>query len=180
VVVPHFQRAGWPVRRVLTDGGPEFKGAFDVACRDLGLRHTRTKPRHAWTNGFVERLQGTILQELWRVAFRRHDFTTRAALQQALDGFMRYYNTERPHQGYRLRGCPPAALLWGVATQLAHSSPLWDGGSVNTVPSLDKLVLGHRRAVCLGRGIGQLATEPTRVSLHAVSGRSMAAPGPRR
>jgi hypothetical protein len=26
--VPHFQRAGWPVRRVLTDGGPEFKGAL--------------------------------------------------------------------------------------------------------------------------------------------------------
>ena len=63
VVVPHYQRAEWPVRRVLTDGGPEFKGAFDVTCRQLGLRHTRTKPRHAWTNGFVERLQGTILQE---------------------------------------------------------------------------------------------------------------------
>src|SRR5256884_9461545 len=30
VVVPHYQRAGWKVRRLLTDGGPEFKGAFDV------------------------------------------------------------------------------------------------------------------------------------------------------
>ena len=115
VVVPHFQRAGWPVRRVLTDGGPEFKGAFDVACRELGLRHTRTKPRHAWTNGFVERLQGTILQELWRVAFRQRYFTSRAALQRALDGFMHYYNTERPHQGYRVRGRTPGALVWGVA-----------------------------------------------------------------
>jgi transposase InsO family protein len=63
LLVPLFRRAGWPLRRVLTDGGPEFKGAFDEACRQLGLRHTRTKPRHAWTNGFVERLQGTILQE---------------------------------------------------------------------------------------------------------------------
>jgi transposase InsO family protein len=115
VVVPHFQRASWPVRRVLTDGGPEFKGAFDVACRELGLRHTRTKPRHAWTNGFVERLQGTILQELWRVVFRRRYFTSRAALHRALDGFMRYDNTERPHQGYRVRGRTPAALVWGVA-----------------------------------------------------------------
>jgi len=44
VVVPHYQRAGWQVRRVLTDGGPEFKGAFDEACRQLGIRHTRTKP----------------------------------------------------------------------------------------------------------------------------------------
>jgi transposase InsO family protein len=115
VIVPHFQRAGWPVRRVLTDGGPEFKEAFDMACRELVLRHTRTKPRHAWTNGFVERLQGTILQELWRVVFRRRYFTGRAALQRALDGFMRYYNTARPHQGYRVRGHTPAALVWGVA-----------------------------------------------------------------
>src|SRR5204862_8012084 len=95
VVVPHYQWAGWHVRRVLTDGGPEFKGAFDEACRQLEIRHTRTKPRHAWTNGFVERLQGTILQEHWRVAFRRHYFTSRVALQRALDGFMRYYNTAR-------------------------------------------------------------------------------------
>src|SRR5918996_3921996 len=73
-------------------------------------------PRHAWTNGFVERLQGTIPQELWRVVFRRRYFTSRPALQRALAGFMRYYNTERSHQGYRLRGRTPAALVWGVAT----------------------------------------------------------------
>jgi transposase InsO family protein len=114
IVVPHFQRAGWTVRRILTDGGPEFKGAFDVACHDLGLRHTFTNPRHAWTNGFVERLQGTILQELWRVVFRRRYFTSRAALQRALDGFMHYYNTERPHQGSASAG-EPQALVWGVA-----------------------------------------------------------------
>ena len=114
VVVPHYQRAGWQVRRVLTDGGPEFKGAFDEACRQLGIRHTRTKPRHAWTNGFVERLQGTILQEHWRVVFRRRYFTSRLALQRSLDGFMRYYNDDRPHQGYRVRGRTPAALVWGA------------------------------------------------------------------
>ena len=114
VVVPHYQRAGWKVRRLLTDGGPEFKGAFDEACRQLGIRHTRTKPRHAWTNGFVERLQGTILQEHWRVVFRRRYFTSRLALQRSLDGFMRYYNDDRPHQGYRVRGRTPAALVWGA------------------------------------------------------------------
>ena len=113
--VPLYRRAGWRLRRVLTDGGPEFKGAFDEACRALGLRHTRTKPRHAWTNGFVERLQGTILQEHWRVAFRRRYFTSRTALQRSLEAFMQSYNHERPHQGYRLRGRTPAALFWGAA-----------------------------------------------------------------
>src|SRR5712692_4402468 len=115
ILVPQYRRAGWRLRRVLTDGGPEFKGAFDEACRALGFRHTRTKPRHAWTHGFVERLQGTILQEHWRVAFRRRYFTSRAALQRTLDAFMRGYNHERPHQGYRLRGRTPAALFWGAA-----------------------------------------------------------------
>lgn len=115
VVRPLYRRAGWRLRRVLTDGGPEFKGAFDEACRALGFRHTRTKPRHAWTNGFVERLQGTILQEHWRVAFRRHYFTNRTALQRSLEAFMQSYNHERPHQGYRLRGRTPAALFWGAA-----------------------------------------------------------------
>lgn len=112
---PLYRRAGWRLQRVLTDGGPEFQGAFDEACRELGIRHTRTKPRHAWTNGFVERLQGTILQEHWRVAFRRRYFTSRRALQRTLDAFMRYYNYDRPHQGYRLRGQTPAALFWGAA-----------------------------------------------------------------
>jgi transposase InsO family protein len=119
VLVPLYRRAGWPLRRVLTDWGSEFKGAFDHACRARGIRHTRTRPRHAWTNGFVERLQGTILQEHWRIQFRRRYFTRRAALEQTLQAFLRFYNTQRPHQGYRLRGRTPAALFWGAAAAKA-------------------------------------------------------------
>ena len=57
VVVPAVRQAGWSVERVLTDGGGEFKAEFAAACAALGIRHTRIKPRHAWTNGFVERLR---------------------------------------------------------------------------------------------------------------------------
>jgi transposase InsO family protein len=114
VLVPHFRRAGWPIQRVLTDGGSEFKGVFDQACRDLGIRHTRTKPRHAWTNGFVERLQGTILHEHWRVEFRRRYFTRLPQLQRSLDSFLRFYNHQRPHHGYRTRGRTPAEILLGA------------------------------------------------------------------
>ena len=115
VVVPLFRRAGWRVRRVLTDGGNEFKGDFAATCADLGIRQTRIKPRHAWTNGFVERLQQTILNEHWRVVFRRHYFTSRAALDRTLQTFMRFYNHERPHRGYRVRGQTPATLVHGAA-----------------------------------------------------------------
>jgi transposase InsO family protein len=114
-LVPLYQHAGWPLRRVLTDGGSEFKGAFAATCQVLGIRHTRTKPRHAWTNGFVERLQGTLLQEHWRIQFRRRYFTSRAAMEHTLQAFLRFYNEQRPHQGYRLRGQTPAARFWGPA-----------------------------------------------------------------
>lgn len=114
VLVPLYREAGWPIQRLLTDRGSEFRGAFDEACRELGLRHTRTKPRHAWTNGFVERLQGTILHEHWRVEFRRRYFTQLAQLQRSLDGFLRFYNHERPHHGYRTRGRTPASLFLGA------------------------------------------------------------------
>ena len=125
ILRPLYRRAGWRLRRVLTDGGPEFRGAFDEACRVLGIRHTRIKPRHAWTNGFVERLEGTILQEHWRVAFRRRYFTGRRALQHSLDAYMRSYNHVRPHQGYR---------------------PSW--------PHARGAVLGRRRGVIVYRTLG--------------------------
>ncbi len=114
LLVPHYRQAGWPIQRVLTDGGSEFKGDFDKACRELGIRHTRTQPRHAWTNGFVERLQGTILHEHWRVEFRRRYFTRLPQIQHSLDSFLRFYNHDRPHHGYRTRGRTPATILLGA------------------------------------------------------------------
>ena len=63
VLAPMYRAASWPLQRMLTDADPEFKGAFDEACRAQRIRHTRTQRRHAWTNGFVERLQGTIPRE---------------------------------------------------------------------------------------------------------------------
>ncbi len=113
-VLPFFRKAGHPLKRVLTDRGSEFKGAFDEACRTLGIRHTRTKPRHAFTNGFVERLQQTILHEHWRVEFRRRYFTRASQLEASLQGFLRLYNFDRPHRGYRTRGQTPGSIFSGA------------------------------------------------------------------
>ena len=110
-VLPSFERMGWPVQRVLTDRGSEYQGAFRAACGKARIRHTRIKPRHAFTNGFVERLQGTILREHWRVAFRRRYFTRIEQLQRSLDRFLHFYNWHRPHTGYRTRGRTPGQTL---------------------------------------------------------------------
>ncbi len=66
-LVPAFRRLRCPMQRVLTDQGNEFRGAFDHTCAELGNRHRHTKPRHGSTNGFVEHLQGTILNEHGRI-----------------------------------------------------------------------------------------------------------------
>jgi len=120
VVAVEVKKAGWTLWRVLTDGGSEFKAEFDQACRELNVRHTRTKPRHAWTNGFVERLQGTILHEHWRIAFRRRYFRRRHQLQTSLASFIEFYNFERPHQGYRTKGRTPAEVFWGAVREQRH------------------------------------------------------------
>ena len=114
VVRPGYRAAGWQRRRVLKDNGKEFKAGFVSSCAAHGVTHTRTKPRHAWTNGFVERLQGTILHEHWRVEFRRHYFTSARALQRSVDRFLAFYNRQRPHRGYRLRGRTPATIFRGA------------------------------------------------------------------
>jgi len=114
VVRPSYRQAGWRLRRVLTDNGKEFKGVFAAGCDRLAIRVTRTKPRHAWTNGCVERLQKTILHEHWRIAFRRQYFTNRRALQASLDRFLQFYNHERTHRGYRLKGRTPATVFKGA------------------------------------------------------------------
>ena len=114
IVRPTYRQAGWRLRRVLTDNGKEFKGAFAAGCERLRIRVTRTKPRHAWTNGFVERLQKTILHEHWRIAFRRQYFTSRRSLQASLDRFLQFYNHQRTHRGYRLNGRTPATVFNGA------------------------------------------------------------------
>jgi transposase len=114
IVVPEFQRAGFRAQRVLTDRGSEFKGLFALACHQLGIRHPRTQPRHAFTNGFVERLQQTILHDHWRIEFRRRYFTHLHQLERSLQSYLRFYNHERAHHGYRTQGRSPAQLVWGA------------------------------------------------------------------
>src|SRR5256884_2369759 len=116
VLLPAVRRAGWSLQRVLTDGGGEFKASFDEACTALGIRHTRIKPRHAWTNGFVERLQQTILTEHWRVGFRRASFTRPAAPGRRLPRLLPVFQIRRPPPSHLPPGPPPAnRLLRGLA-----------------------------------------------------------------
>jgi len=94
------------VARVLSDNGNGYKRRFDEACRQLGIRHTRTRPYHPWTNGRVERFNGTIQREcLYAGSFWRSEEERALAVWL----YLAYYNRERPH--IALGGLSPVEWL---------------------------------------------------------------------
>lgn len=115
-VLPFYEALDVPVRAVLTDNGREFCGKpeshpFELLLAMEGIEHRTTKIATPRTNGFVEHMNRTLLDECFRVAGRQTWYITPAEIQRDLDTFLRYYNLERSHQGYRLKGRTPAIAL---------------------------------------------------------------------
>jgi transposase InsO family protein len=104
--VAFFGRHGIVVERLLTDNGSPYRSTIHaIACRALGIRHLRTRPRRPQTNGKAERFIRTMLAE-WAYAAIYGTSSERTA---ALDGFLWRYNYHRPH-GALGRKTPAARL----------------------------------------------------------------------
>jgi transposase InsO family protein len=108
-----LRRHGVP-DQILTANGKVFTGRFgpagssaevlfDRICAENGIRHLLTAPRSPTTTGKIERWHKTIRAEF--LADHDHQHATIAELQAALDAWVAYYNTERPHQALGMR--PP-------------------------------------------------------------------------
>jgi transposase InsO family protein len=97
------------VERVMTDNGsPYISHAHAIACRQLGIRHLRTRPYRPQTNGKAERFIQTLLRE-W--AYGRA-YRTSAERAAALPAWLHHYNFTRPHGSLSHR--PPASRLTNV------------------------------------------------------------------
>jgi transposase InsO family protein len=117
-VLPAIRRAGLRLMTATSDNGPEFGRAFGDACRAAGVRHHRIPPRSPNLNAFVERFQGTVLHLHYRVAFRYRYYASAATIDADLQAFLRFYNFERPHRGYRTRGRTPASIFFSQQPQI--------------------------------------------------------------
>jgi transposase InsO family protein len=111
-VVPFYEENGIPLQRILTDRGTEYCGTHDRHEYELYLAienidHTRTKAKSPQTNGIVERLHKTMLDEFYRIAFRKKIYQTITDLQADLDAWMVEYNELRSHQGRYCFGKTP-------------------------------------------------------------------------
>jgi transposase InsO family protein len=102
--------------QVLTDNGKVFTGRFaqppvdvlfDRICRDNGVDHLLTEPRSPTTTGKIERFHRTL-----RVEFdTRQVFRNLKTAQEALNEWVAYYNTQRPHQSLGTRRPRVASTL---------------------------------------------------------------------
>jgi len=99
-----YRRHGIVVERVLTDNGSCYRGVVHaLACRQLGIRHLRTRPYRPQTNGKAERFIRTMLAG-WAYGAIYGSSSERTA---ALDGWLWHYNHRRRHSALGHR--PPAS-----------------------------------------------------------------------
>lgn len=90
-----FESYGMTVEQLLTDNGsPYVSTVHAIACRALGIRHLRTRPRRPQTNGKAERFIRTML-EGWAYGAIYRSSADRTA---ALDGWLFTYNHRRRHR----------------------------------------------------------------------------------
>ena len=111
-VIPFFDEHEIPLCRVLTDRGTEYCGnpehhEYELYLAIEDVDHTRTKARSPQTNGICERFHKTVLDEFYRIAFRKRIYETIEQLQSDLDSWIAEYNGARPHQGRWCYGKTP-------------------------------------------------------------------------
>jgi transposase InsO family protein len=104
--VAFFVARGFQVERLITDNGAPYRSTIHaLCCRELGIKHIRTRPYRPQTNGKAERFIRTLLNGwAWGAIYRNSAERTRA-----LPGWLDHYNYRRPHGAIGRK--PPGAHL---------------------------------------------------------------------
>lgn len=111
-VLPLFAEHGIDLLRILTDRGTEYCGKKETHSYQLYLNiedidHSKTKAYHPQTNGICERFHKTMKNECYDTLFRKKIYTSIEQLQQDVDAWVHWYNTERSHSGRFCYGKTP-------------------------------------------------------------------------
>jgi transposase InsO family protein len=111
-VAAELALAGWRLEAVTTDNGSEFRnGEFTATVSSLAGRHRLIRAGRPTSNGAVERVQRTILEECWRPSFARSLVPSYTALRRDLEAYLGYYNFDRAHTGRHTNGRTPAEVF---------------------------------------------------------------------
>jgi transposase InsO family protein len=100
---------------MLYDNGNEFRGSdFTSTLQKLNAAHSRIHAGRPQTNGNVEALHKTILDECWRPACDRYIYPRYSGLKRELEAYLRFYNTHRVHHGRLTHRRVPAEIVYGA------------------------------------------------------------------
>jgi transposase InsO family protein len=114
-VASELAQAGWRLKEVTSDNGSEFRANdFAAAVQRLGARQRFIRAGRPNSNGCVERVQLTILEECWRPTFARSLVPKITALSQDLEDYLAEYNYDRAHTGRLTHGRVPADIVYGA------------------------------------------------------------------
>jgi transposase InsO family protein len=109
---------GWDLQAVSTDNGSEFRNdRFTQTITSLRARHRLIRAGRPTSNGAVERVHRTILEECWRPSFARSLVPKLTALKRDLDSYLDYYNYDRAHTGRHTKGRTPAQVIGARKTR---------------------------------------------------------------
>ena len=111
-VLPFIEEHDIPLLRILTDRGSEYCGnrehhEYQLYLAVENIDHSKTKARSPQSNGICERFHKTVLDEFYRVAFRKKVYSSLEELQKDLDEWLKEYNEVRTHTGKYCYGKTP-------------------------------------------------------------------------
>jgi transposase InsO family protein len=107
--------AGGPDAVSSPDNGSEFRSSdFTTTLHGLTTEQRRIRAGRPQTNGHVERLQQTILEECWRPTFARSLVPKLTGLERDLKQYLGYYNFDRAHTGRLTKGRVPGEIVYGA------------------------------------------------------------------
>ena len=115
-VLPTFEAHQARIATVLSDNGREYCGRpehhpFELFLQLEEIEHRTTQVRRPQSNGFVERLHRTLLDEHFRHHGKEEVLRQHRSHENDLDAYLITYNTQRPHQGRGMKGRTPAEVF---------------------------------------------------------------------
>lgn len=120
-LLPKFFYNNIDVEQVLTDNGTEFTGRkFKEVIDSYEIKHIRIPAGQPICNGYCERFQRTILEELYQKIFRTKIFKNLDELTQELEKYLVFYNFERPHFGLHPDGVKPIEAFKSKVSFVRH------------------------------------------------------------
>src|SRR6185295_4376101 len=115
--IAYYKSLGVTVQRVMTDNGSCYRSnAFAKACKQLKIRHIRTRPYTPKTNGKAERFIQTSLRE-WAYA---QAYPTSHRRAEELPFWLHRYNWHRPHCALNRK--PPISRIPAMSNLLELDS----------------------------------------------------------